>query len=62
MSDEKYPSEPFCPLVDKKIDNCDCVENSDMVDGIISKKHLPKIYQQKENWEEICKNCRYHGI
>ena len=49
----------FCPLVDAKIDTGECVENTDVVRGIIKEYTMPEEYKQKENWKEICKNCKY---
>lgn len=50
----------LCPLVDTLIDIGDCIENVDVVDGLIIESSLPDQYKQKENWKEICKNCKYH--
>ncbi len=44
----------FCPLVDKKIDVVDCMENRDTKEEVI-----PAIYKVKTNWKEICDNCPY---
>lgn len=57
-------SEPdfvMCPLVGQKIENVDCIENSDAVDGIIRKDSVPERFKKKSDWEEICKNCKWHG-
>lgn len=51
----------FCPLVDERIDIGECIENTDVVDGIIKESTLPEQYKRKENWKEICKNCKYHN-
>lgn len=45
----------LCPLVDEKITPVDCMENRDTRD-----ESIPDQYKQKENWKEICKNCKYH--
>ncbi len=50
----------LCPLVDTLINIGDCIENIDVVDGLITESSLPDQYKQKENWKEICKNCKYH--
>ena len=52
--------EIFCPLIDAKIDIGECVENTDVVGGIIKEYTMPEEYKQKENWKEICKNCKYY--
>ncbi|MFQ9208925.1 MAG: hypothetical protein ACLR3S_07080 [Clostridium fessum] len=35
------PDVVLCPLVDVEIENIDCIENSDAVDGIIKKETVP---------------------
>lgn len=49
----------FCPLVDEVIDAIDCIENADVVRGIIIEDSMPQKFIQKENWREICKKCKY---
>jgi len=51
----------MCPLVDKEIENIDCIENSDAVDGIIKKETIPERFKKKPNWEKICEKCKWHG-
>lgn len=51
----------MCPLVDKKIENIDCVENADAADGIIKKEAVPERFKQKPEWEQVCKKCKWHG-
>lgn len=51
----------MCPLVGQKIENIDCIENSDAVDGMIKKDSVPERFKVKSDWEEICKNCKWHG-
>lgn len=55
------PDVVLCPLVDVEIENIDCIENSDAVDGIIKKETVPSRFKKKSNWETICKNCKWHG-
>ena len=50
-----------CPLVDKEIENIDCIENSDAVDGIIKKETIPERFKKKPNWEKICDKVRWQG-
>lgn len=45
-----------CPLVDYLIDPVDCMENRE-----IKEEFIPKEFKVKENWKEICKNCKYHN-
>ena len=51
------PDVVLCPLVDVEIENIDCIENSDAVDGIIKKETVPLRFKKKSDWETICKNC-----
>lgn len=45
----------FCLLVDRSIDPVDCMENRDIKD-----EYIPDEYKRKENWKEVCKNCKYY--
>ena len=51
----------FCPLIDKKIDVAECIENVDCIDGYIALTSLPEMYKIKENYKDICKNCKHHN-
>ena len=55
------PDFVMCPLVDRRIENIDCIENSDAVDGIVKKETVPVTFKQKSEWEQICKKCKWHG-
>lgn len=55
------PDVVLCPLVDAEIENIDCIENSDAVDGIIKKETVPSRFKEKANWETICEKCKWHG-
>jgi len=44
----------FCPLLDQKISKCDCMENR-----YTKECTIPEKFKQKENWKDICKNCKY---
>jgi len=60
-----YPDYVYCPLADHDIDSGDCMENRDVVAGNImsSLSHgLPEEYAVKENWKEICRNCRWFSV
>lgn len=46
----------ICPLVEREIDPIDCMENRD-----VKEQSIPNEYKQKENWKEICKNCKWHN-
>lgn len=50
-----------CPLTDTKIDEIDCLENIDIIDGFVSDdSYIPKEFKIKPDYESICKNCKYH--
>lgn len=51
----------FCPLIDKNIEDIDCIENRDIADGMIIESNMPSKYKQKQDWKEICKKCKYHN-
>lgn len=51
----------MCPLVDDQIDEIDCLENTDIIDGFISdESHIPDYFKIKPDYKEICKKCKYH--
>lgn len=50
-----------CPLVDREIEDIDCIENRDVVDGMIIESSLPDEYKRKKNWKDICRNCKWHS-
>lgn len=50
-----------CPLVDRDIEDIDCIENRDIVDGMIVESALPDEYKRKKDWKNICKNCKWHN-
>lgn len=37
----------FCPLVDRKIEDIDCIENRDVVDGMLVESSLPDEYKER---------------
>ena len=51
----------FCPLVDRKIEDIDCIENRDVVDGMLVESSLPDEYKRKINWKVICRKCQWHN-
>lgn len=50
-----------CHLVDREIEDIDCVENRDAVDDMIAESSVPDEYKRKENWKDICKKCSWHN-
>ena len=43
------------------IENVDCIENSDAVDGILRKDTIPEKFKKKPDGEKICERCKWHG-
>ncbi|MBP0963866.1 MAG: hypothetical protein J5999_01060 [Oscillospiraceae bacterium] len=44
----------LCPLIDKEISCVDCMENRDVKD-----ENIPDIFKKKDNWKDICQNCKH---
>lgn len=59
--ENRYLDNMICPLINELIDAGECIENQDIVDMFVKDIHLPLKYKEKENWREICKNCKYHN-
>ena len=51
----------FCPLVEAKIENIDCIEVRDVVNGAIKETFISEDYKKKENWKDLCKGCKWHN-
>ena len=51
----------ICPLVNKEIDEIDCLENMDIVDEFISdESHIHEEFKIKPDYKDICKKCKFH--
>ena len=64
-TESEYPDYVYCQLADHDIDSGDCMENRDVVAGNIMSsltQGLPEEYAVKENWKEICRNCRWFSV
>ena len=60
-NEENIVTEVLCPLVDEIIEDIDCIENRDIIDGCFKMSCLPKKYKSgRENFKEICKQCKWH--
>lgn len=51
-----------CPLVDEVITSAECIENVDVIDGIMVEESMPDKYKVKEDWKEICRKCKFHDL
>lgn len=45
----------LCPLLDDYTTPVDCMETRD-----IKEEFIPELFKKKDNWKEICENCKYH--
>ena len=52
----------YCPLVDSLIDNLDCFENIEVADKLFTEDTEPAEFKAKDEWKEICRECRYHKL
>jgi len=48
------------PLIDEKIDPMECVDVVDCVLNPLFLNSLPEKYKTKENFKDICKQCKWH--
>lgn len=51
-----------CPLIDNMIEVGDCVVYSDVASGMLKENCIPEKFKEKNNWRDICKNCKYHEM
>lgn len=54
----KNDERPFCPLVKRKIDIADCLTCHDVVAKLLKERVLSDEFKI-ENYQEICKKCKY---
>ena len=52
----------YCPMVNDNINIYVCIENCDIVDGLIKSDDIINYYGNKlvSNWREVCSKCKYH--
>ena len=51
-----------CPLVEFAIEKSNCMENTMVVAGFMNEFGMHEKFKTKENWREICRNCRYFNF
>lgn len=51
----------MCPLVDRMISAAECIENADVVRGMIKPDTMPEEYKEKPDWREICAKCKWYN-
>lgn len=47
-----------CPLVDFVIEESCCLENAMITAGFMDESSMISKFKEKENWREICQNCK----
>ena len=48
----------MCPLIERKILSNICMENTMAVAGFMDENMVVNKFKEKENWKEICQNCK----
>ncbi len=54
------PDKVMCPLVDEEIEDIVCLENRACVDKELVMSCMLERFKQKENFKDICMNCKWH--
>lgn len=52
----------LCPLVDIMIEKNNCLENTMVNAGFMDEFTMIEKFREKENWREICRNCKYYNF
>lgn len=50
----------FCPLTETHIFSTDCLEVSDCANGLMRDDSIPMEFKSKEQWRDLCRNCKYN--
>lgn len=53
MEDDRFVK---CPLVDEMIENIDCIENADAVDGMLKMDKVPERFKKKKIGKQFARN------
>ena len=56
----EYDDRVMYPLIDEKIAPMECVDVVDCVLNPLFLNSLPEKYKTKENFKDICKQCKWH--
>lgn len=59
-SGSEAPRAVFCRLTDTMIQNYECIENRDVVDGMFVETTMPERFKVKADWKAVCKACPWH--
>ena len=52
----------MCPLVEFTIEKSDCLENTMVTAGFMDETIMRTKFKEKENWKEICQNCKFFNF
>ena len=53
----------FCPLIDNnEISDGDCYDICLVANKMLKASAIPDMFTEKENFREICLNCKYHNM
>jgi len=50
----------YCPLLEKEIEDIDCIENRDIADGNLDEGFLPEGFKSRRDWKSVCRECKWH--
>lgn len=52
----------FCPIVNKDIEDIECIVTVDCADGILKPSVTDEKFTNIKNWREICLKCPNHEM
>lgn len=52
----------YCPVLGREIEDIDCIESRDIVDGNLDEKFLVKGFKDHRDWRSACRECRWHDF
>lgn len=51
----------YCPVLDREIEDIDCIENRDIVDGNLDERFLAEGFRKRKDWKSACRKCEWHN-
>lgn len=51
----------MCPILKEEIEDIECIETVDAIEGILKEEVIPDKFKEKENWKDICRKCKWHN-
>ncbi len=52
----------ICPLINKEISDDDCYDVCLVANKMLKPSAIPEMFTQKEDFREVCKNCKNHNL